>query len=201
MLVGIIQALVIMGLLIGFLIIDLRMTLLYTHQRVANDMDRNWYSYIIWSTMIGVLLVVQPIWWPWLGWYPQVWWGAIIQIVGLMLTVCALWLNVWSRYHLGVWYAQRGEVQPDHQLITSGPYALVRHPIFTAYFLFGMGLVLINPSIITILLTLYTFVSFTAHARRDEQLLLHYLPEYQEYITKTSRFFPSISTFLDKYKH
>ena len=56
-----------------------------------------------------------------------------IQFCGILMMFGAAGLNYWARKHLGIFYVQGSKVQEDHQLIESGPYALMRHPLFYSY--------------------------------------------------------------------
>ena len=56
---------------------------------------------------------------PW--WF---WSAAVITAAGLLF-------SVWARRRLGKNWSQAVTLKEDHELITSGPYALVRHPIYT----------------------------------------------------------------------
>ena len=56
--------------------------------------------------------------------------------IGLTIQVCALALAVWARRHLGRNWSGRITIKVDHELVKSGPYRFVRHPIYTA--LLGM---------------------------------------------------------------
>ncbi len=52
------------------------------------------------------------------------WLGAAITAAGLLFAI-------WARHDLGANWSRSVTIKQDHQLITSGPYALVRHPIYT----------------------------------------------------------------------
>src|ERR1700683_1338058 len=52
------------------------------------------------------------------------WLGAAVTILGLLFAV-------WAREHLGRNWSRSGTIKQDHELITTGPYAVVRHPIYT----------------------------------------------------------------------
>jgi len=51
--------------------------------------------------------------------------------LGAAVTVAGLAFAVWARHHLGANWSRSVTIKQDHQLIVSGPYALVRHPIYT----------------------------------------------------------------------
>lgn len=51
--------------------------------------------------------------------------------VGAAITAGGLLFSIWARRHLGTNWSQAVTVKEDHELITSGPYAMVRHPIYT----------------------------------------------------------------------
>ncbi|MGB2632335.1 MAG: isoprenylcysteine carboxylmethyltransferase family protein [Candidatus Acidiferrum sp.] len=50
---------------------------------------------------------------------------------GAAVTAGGMLFSVWARRHLGKNWSQAVTLKEDHELITSGPYALVRHPIYT----------------------------------------------------------------------
>lgn len=55
------------------------------------------------------------------------------------MTAGGLLFSVWGRRHLGRNWSRAVTVKQDHELITSGPYALVRHPIYTGLLLGILG--------------------------------------------------------------
>jgi len=50
---------------------------------------------------------------------------------GAAITVAGLLFSVWARLHIGANWSSSVTIKQNHELITSGPYALVRHPIYT----------------------------------------------------------------------
>ncbi len=58
---------------------------------------------------------------------------------GAAVTAGGLLFSVWARRHLGANWSQAVTLKQDHELITSGPYALVRHPIYTGLLLGFLG--------------------------------------------------------------
>jgi protein-S-isoprenylcysteine O-methyltransferase Ste14 len=117
-------------------------------------------------------------------------WGLWIQILGVFVIIASLGLHYWSRLHLQQYYAERVEVQPEHQVIDTGPYALMRHPVITSFFGIATGLFLINPSPFTLAALIYTIWDFSRAAHQEEQLLSRTLPGYAEYARRTPRYLP-----------
>jgi protein-S-isoprenylcysteine O-methyltransferase Ste14 len=59
--------------------------------------------------------------------------------IGLVMLAAGLTLAVWARRHLGRNWSGIVTVKQDHELIRSGPYALVRHPIYSGLLLAILG--------------------------------------------------------------
>jgi protein-S-isoprenylcysteine O-methyltransferase Ste14 len=77
----------------------------------------------------------------------------------------------------------------DH-LIQTGPYAIVRHPIYSGLILGGFGWALWVHGTLTIVWTLALFVLFDAKTRLEERWLSEKFPEYAEYRTRVKKLVP-----------
>jgi protein-S-isoprenylcysteine O-methyltransferase Ste14 len=60
---------------------------------------------------------------------------AWIRWASIALTVAGFALSAWARYHLGAYWSDKVALKVDHQLIRSGPYAFLRHPIYSGVLL------------------------------------------------------------------
>ena len=69
------------------------------------------------------------------GYTGDPWRGA----VGLVLFAAALAFAVWARVHLGRNWGTPMTRKDDPELVTSGPYRLVRHPIYSGILVAGVG--------------------------------------------------------------
>jgi protein-S-isoprenylcysteine O-methyltransferase Ste14 len=192
MFTGIYQSAAILAALVAFYATDLVFITRYGKQRKSGESGRSW-SYTVFIIVAAVLVIAQPALLPFLSLRIKVWWGALIQAVGALLLLAGLGLHGWSRAHLRQFYAEGADVQPDHYVVDTGPYAYVRHPMFTSYFLLVIGLLLINPAATTLLITIYAFWDFTGAAKRDEELLAKEVPGYVEYMARTHRFLPRLN--------
>lgn len=193
MLIGVFQTAVTLLAMVAFYATDSLLLRKYDRLRANGKSGRNWVNTI--ASLIAVaLLLLQPMIWPPLSLRVYAGWGLVPQIVGLVLVVGAAGLNLWARIHLGEFFVQRAEVQEDHCLVDSGPYAYMRHPIFASYFGTLAGLMLVNPSITLLGLAFPAIWYFTDQARQDEQLLGQHLPEYATYMERVPRYLPRLSS-------
>lgn len=62
-----------------------------------------------------------------------------LQIAGVVLLVCGIGFAFWARFILGRNWSGTVTVKQDHVLITRGPYAWVRHPIYSGLLLALLG--------------------------------------------------------------
>ena len=67
---------------------------------------------------------------PWAPW--EFWVGALVTAAGILFTV-------WARIHLGGNWSGIVTLKHDHELISNGPYAIVRHPIYTGLLVAFIG--------------------------------------------------------------
>lgn len=191
MLTGIYQTLIILFVIIAFYTMDFFLIRRYDRQRQASGSGRAW-DFTLFIFIVVSVLLLQPILLPWLGWSTTAKWGLIIQAMGIILLMGALALHAWARTHLRHFYAERVEVQPGHRVINTGPYALVRHPVITSFFMMVTGLVMVDPAITTLAMAIYTLWDFSRAARQEEQLLGRELPDYPDYMARTPRFLPRL---------
>jgi protein-S-isoprenylcysteine O-methyltransferase Ste14 len=97
-------------------------------QRLESAASRIARSVLFFAAMALFLLPHIPV--PWLYWHflpaglPAFYSGAVITVAGLLF-------SVWARRHIGANWSRSVTIKENHELITSGPYALVRHPIYT----------------------------------------------------------------------
>lgn len=191
MFLGIPQAAATLLTILVFYALDFTLIRRYDRQRQASGTGRAW-DFTFFIFLMVAVLILQPILLPILSFRTAQAWGFLIQLAGLLVIVSALALHFWSRVHLQHYYAERVEVQPEHKVINTGPYALMKHPVITSFFGIAGGLFLLNPAVTTLAALLYTIWDFTRAARQEEDLLTKTLPGYADYARRTPRFLPRL---------
>ena len=191
MLLGIPQSIATLLTILLFYAMDFALIRRYDRKRQASGTGRAWDFTFFIFVMVAVL-ILQPFLFPQISFKTAQPLGLVIQSVGVLVILVSLALHVWSRIHLQEFYAERVEVQPEHRVIDSGPYALMRHPVITSFFGIAAGLFLINPSPLTLAALVYTIWDFSRAAQQEEDLLSNTLPGYADYARQTPRFLPRL---------
>src|SRR5262245_57731086 len=114
MLIGIPQAAATLLTILIFYAMDFTLIRRYDQQRQASGSGRAW-DFTFFIFLMVAVLVLQPIFFPNLGYQTIQPWGLLIQMLGILLILAALALHTWSRVHLRHYYAERVEVQPEHK--------------------------------------------------------------------------------------
>jgi protein-S-isoprenylcysteine O-methyltransferase Ste14 len=116
----------------------------------------------------------------------------ILRAVGGILFVAGLGLAVWARIYLGRNWGMPMTQKDDPELVTSGPYHLVRHPIYSGILLAMLGTSLTTNTywlIIACVMGAY----FIYSARVEERLLASSFPStYPGYRTRTKMLIPFV---------
>jgi protein-S-isoprenylcysteine O-methyltransferase Ste14 len=117
-----------------------------------------------------------------------------LGVAGLCLTTTGLAFACWARDVLGRYWSGRVIVQQHHQLITVGPYAYVRHPLYTGLLIAMAGTTLIAADFGSAI-GFFFFVGFFAmKAQREEKILeTEFGPAYTNYRAHTGGLLPRIA--------
>ena len=116
-----------------------------------------------------------------------------VRALALVLIVTGLGISVWARRHIGQFWSARVTLKTDHQLIQTGPYARVRHPIYSGIFLAMIGTALFVGEWRALLGTAVFFVGHWLKARREEALLEQKFGEtYKNYRMRTGSLLPRL---------
>jgi protein-S-isoprenylcysteine O-methyltransferase len=117
--------------------------------------------------------------------------GAGVGWLGVILCVAGIAFAIWARVHLGRNWSGTPSIKEGHELITSGPYRFVRHPIYTGMLVALIGSALVNG--IDLIILLIFGAMFLWRIPIEERYMMQTFPDqYPEYIKRTKKLIPFI---------
>lgn len=118
---------------------------------------------------------------------------------GAAVMVLALYLFARAHRELGANFSRNLEIHAGHRLVTSGPYALVRHPIYSAIWLFVAAQALLLPNLLAGLSGLAGFGAlYLLRIGAEERMLAqHFGAEYLNWAKTTGRVVPRLGWGAD----
>jgi protein-S-isoprenylcysteine O-methyltransferase Ste14 len=116
----------------------------------------------------------------------------IVGGIGVLLCVAGMALAVWARVHIGRNWGTPMSLKENPELVTSGPYQYIRHPIYS-----GMLLAILGSALVGGLVWLIVFVAYGAYfiygARVEEQIMTRQFPDqYPGYKKQTKMIIPFV---------
>ena len=121
---------------------------------------------------------------PWAPW--QFWLACVITAAGLLF-------SVWARVHLGRNWSAVVTIKQDHELITTGPYAMVRHPIYTGLLSAFIGCAFARADLRGLIGVAIAFAAIWRKLRFEERWMTERFGErYAEYARRV----PALAPFL-----
>jgi len=114
--------------------------------------------------------------------------------VGIALVWAGMLLRLWAIRVLGMFFSTRSVIQQGHELITEGPYRVLRNPSYTGGLttLMGLGLSLGNGLSLAILLVAGIVVYVSRVKAEEEMLAQAFGARYEEYKKRTWALIPFV---------
>jgi protein-S-isoprenylcysteine O-methyltransferase Ste14 len=113
---------------------------------------------------------------------------------GVLLTALGVGIGVWARLSLGTNWSGMVTLKKDHELIRTGLYRWIRHPIYTGILAGFLGTELIRGNVRGLLGFLILWLSFYFKARREENFLRQEFGEgFEEHARHTGMFLPKLT--------
>ena len=114
--------------------------------------------------------------------------------LGAAITCIGLAFSIWARQHIGRYWSGSVSIRADHQLIRTGPYSRIRHPIYTGILVGLAGTLLADGHYAAILAFLIVLGGLSWKALREENLLKsEFGPAFEEHKRMTGFFLPRLS--------
>jgi protein-S-isoprenylcysteine O-methyltransferase Ste14 len=114
--------------------------------------------------------------------------------VGLFLSISALMIFYLTHKALGCYWSVSLDVRQGHLLVTDGIYSKVRHPMYSAFWLWALSQALLLPNWVAGFSGIVGFglLYFGRVAREERMMLDAFGDRYRDYMTRTSRIIPPI---------
>jgi protein-S-isoprenylcysteine O-methyltransferase Ste14 len=136
--------------------------------------------YFLGAAWIDMFSFSLPVWLRWAGF-------------GLGLLCVIFW--IWTQIHLDTQWSAQLQLRQEHHLVTTGPYACIRHPLYTAMCSWAVALALLTANWIFTAVAALSITGTLARIPKEEQMMLEaFGDEYKTYMKHTGRFFPRLGT-------
>jgi len=114
--------------------------------------------------------------------------------LGLLFAIATLWMFRLTHKALGRNWSVSLDVREGHRLVTDGIYSRVRHPMYSAFWLWAVAQALLLPNWVAGFAGLVGFGTlFFGRVAREERMMLEMFGDsYRAYMERTGRIFPSI---------
>jgi protein-S-isoprenylcysteine O-methyltransferase Ste14 len=127
---------------------------------------------------------------PWL--YLELWPEGLLPFwLGAAVTIAGLLFAVWARVHLGRNWSRSVTIKQDHELIITGPYAVVRHPIYTGILTGFLGMAIAISQVRGLIVFALVLLAFWMKLRMEEEWMRSQFGEtYAIYAERTAALVP-----------
>ncbi len=156
----------------------------------------NWKIQIIWRLMLIVIVIIfvkfdrlGAI--SFLAFLLRSFFGYVI--IGTVLTVLGLIIAIWARISLGRNWSSYTTYKKEHELITTGPYRFLRHPIYSGMFLMLTGAFLYyGKLIILVIFAIASMIIAWRIVQEEKSMIKLFGKKYTDYMRRTRRLIPWI---------
>jgi protein-S-isoprenylcysteine O-methyltransferase Ste14 len=134
------------------------------------------FLYSIYPPFMNMIHFEFPIWLRWLG--------TLFAFIGV-----GFW--IYSQALLDKYWSPQLQIQKEHRIVISGPYRVIRHPIYTAMSIWAIGLALFTANMVFTVLAVLTIIGLILRVPKEEKMMIEQFgEEYKKYIQSTGRYFP-----------
>jgi protein-S-isoprenylcysteine O-methyltransferase Ste14 len=113
--------------------------------------------------------------------------------VGLALTAAGIGFAIWARLWIGRNWSGRVTIKEQHELIQDGPYAIVRHPIYSGFLLAILGTAIVHGEVRGLLALPLAALGWTFKLRMEESFMAQQFgPAYLDYKRRVKALVPFV---------
>lgn len=117
----------------------------------------------------------------------------VVRLIAFGIAIAGIFFAFWARHTIGQNWGVPMSLRENHELVTSGPYGWVRHPLYSGLWLAMVGTGLFFLVKVFIVLALLSGVYYIIAATCEERTMLETFPQqYPPYQKRTKMFIPFI---------
>ena len=170
---------------------------IYNFFHAHDEQDHVWFAWPAYVAFLVAGAVVERV--PGYAWKPLAVHAQWIRLAGLGVLVCSTVFILWARVALGVMWSGDPSIKVGHQLRTTGPYALVRHPIYTGFLGMLAGAVLLAGGGRWIVFSAMNLVLLEVKIVFEERLLTStFVEEYRHYRSRVPQLIPGLKVLIPR---
>ena len=164
-------------------------------ERISRRVDGTAFMRII--QLGGLILWLSPLVYlinpAWMGW-SRIGLPEWMRWLGVVLGVLCAFGIYWLFSSIGSGITPTSATRKQHQLVTSGPYRWIRHPLYTFGSSLFIALGMIADNWFIALLGILAFIAMASRTPKEEaNLIQKFGDEYRDYMKRTGRYFPRLS--------
>ena len=177
---------------LAFFIVTTVFVIFISRRTILNFRSHGFYRFIAWEAIAALIIWNMP------HWFSEPFSAKQLMSWALLLaSLYFLWQGV-SRLRLAKRSSSRNDnelydFERTSELVTSGIYHYIRHPLYASLLYLAWGAFLKDISWISVIILLIPNVALFATARADENECIRYFGnQYKEYMARTKRFIPFV---------
>lgn len=117
----------------------------------------------------------------------------VLSNIGVIICVAGMAFQVWARRRLGRNWSQTVAIKEDHELVTSGPYRYVRHPMYSGGLIACLGSAMVCGGGAWIFLFVILGGLFLWRVGAEDKLMARQFPkEFPDYKKRTKKLIPFV---------
>jgi protein-S-isoprenylcysteine O-methyltransferase Ste14 len=116
--------------------------------------------------------------------------NVVLEVIGTLLFACGIALAVWARLHLGRNWGMPTSQRVEPELVTSGPYRFVRHPIYSGLLIAVLGTALVDNLLGLIVVAVLIAYFYYCGIVEERNLAATFPQAYPEYKSRTKMLIP-----------
>jgi protein-S-isoprenylcysteine O-methyltransferase Ste14 len=114
-----------------------------------------------------------------------------LELAGLLITALGVAFAIWARAHLGANWSAAVSIRDDHELIHTGPYRRIRHPIYAGMIMASAGTALVLGQVRGLIAAAIFLAAFYRKARKEERWLeQEFGDKFKAHLRHTGMFLP-----------